>query len=305
MSALTLLEQSKAIANPQSQAIVNAFALEFDINSRIPYMSMTGYDLPFTVFDSLPTISPRDFNADFTSDYGTSSQYRVPWKNYGGKLEVDRAMKKGNPAGAATQLQLQVAAIAKKWAAHAIEGAGSTELNGLNTFLSSFWTGQIVSAGSTDGGDLLSLAMMDDLLSKVDSPDVIYMTEIVRRRLTVLARTSTAHNITFDIGQFGEPVIAYNKIPVVLMRDADTGTDILSTTETGGSGSTATASSVYAIRFGEDGFHGFAPGGVGLDVTESNPGTNYDITRLEKNAGVVLKHKRAAARLRHVKVAVA
>lgn len=305
MSALTLLEQSKAIANPQSQAIINAFALEFDINSRIPYVSMTGYDLPFTVFDALPTIAPRDFNADFTSDYGTSSQYRVPWKNYGGKLEVDRAMKKGNPAGAAIQLQLQVAAIAKKWAAHAIEGAGSTELNGLNTFINSFWTGQRINAGSTASGDLLTMAMLDDLLSRVDNPSVIYASEMVQRRITTLARTSTVHNINFTVGEFGVPVMRYNGIPIVTMRDGDTGDDILSTTEIDGAATNSDTSSVYAIRFGEDGFHGFAPGGVGLDVTETNPGTNYDVTRLEKNAGVVLKHKRAAARLRYVREAVA
>jgi hypothetical protein len=304
MSALTLLEQSKAITNPQAQAIVNAFALEFDINSRIPYVSMTGYDLPFTVFDALPTIAPRDFNADFTSDYGTSSQYRVPWKNYGGKLEVDRAMKKGNPAGAAIQLQLQVAAIAKKWAAHAIEGAGSTELNGLNTFINTFWTGQRLDASASASGGLITIDMIDELLSLVDNPSVIYCSEIVSRKITSLARTATVHNIVYTKPEFGAPILTYAGIPVVTMRDADTGDDILSTVEIDGAATNSNTSSVYAIRFGEDGFHGFAPGGVGLDVTETNPGTNYDVTRLEKNAGVALKHKRGAARLRYVKQAL-
>ena len=304
MAALTLLEQSKAIKDPQSASIVNMFAMEYIINALMPYSSVTGFDYPLTVFDALPTVTPRDFNADFTSDYGTSSTYRLAWKNYGGKLEVDKALKLGNPAGAVIQEQLQLAAIAKQWAAHVIEGTGSTSLVGLNLFLSTFWSGQFVNAGTTDGGDVLTLAMMDDMLALVDNPSAIFMTERVRQRLTVLARTSSVHNIQFGIDAFGEQVMKYSGYPVYTMKDADSGTDILSTTELGGSGSTATASSVYAIRFGEDGFHAFAPGGVGMNVEQANPGTNALITRIEKNAGVVLEHKRAAARIRYVKNAL-
>lgn len=304
MAAVTLLEQAKAITDPQKSSVVNMFAMEFIINALLPYVSMTGYDLPFTVFDALPTVNPRDFNADFTSDFGASSTYRVPWKNYGGKLEVDKALRKGNPDGAATQEMLQIAAIAKKWATHLIEGTGGVNVSGLNAFLTAFWPGQYVNAGTTDGGDLLTLAMMDDLLALVDDPTCIFMTEKVNQKLTVLARTSTAHNIQFQIDAFGNQVLHYGNVPIYKMKDGDTGADILSTTELGGSGSTATASSVYAIRFGEDGFHGFAPGGAALDIEIANPGTNYAITRLEKNAGCVLKHRRAAARIRYVKNAL-
>lgn len=304
MAAVTLLEQAKAEKNPQAAATINMFAMEYMINALLPYVSMTGFDFPFTIFDTLPTVAPRDFNADFTSDYGKSSNFRVAWKNYGGKLEIDKALKKGNPDGASTQEMLQLSAIAKKWAQHLIEGAGNTELVGLNSFFTSFWSGQMVNAGTTDGGDVLTLAMMDDMLALVDNPTCIFMTERVNQRLTVLARTSTAHNIAFGIDQFGQQVLHYGNVPIYKMKDGDTGTDILSTTELGGSGSTATASSVYAIRFGEDGFHGFAPGGVGMEVKQVDPGTQYDVTRIEKNAGCVLKHKRAASKIRYVKNAL-
>lgn len=304
MAAVTLLEQAKAIKDPASASIVNMFAMEYMINALLPYTSTTGFDYPFTVFDTLPTVTPRDFNADYTSDYGKSSNYRIAWKNYGGKLEIDKALKKGNPAGAQTQEMLQLAAIAKKWAQHSIEGAGSTELVGLNLFLSTFWSSQLVNAGTTAGGDLLTLTMMDDMLALVDNPTAIFCSEKVNQRLTYLARTATNHNINFTIDQFGNQVAAYHGVPVYKMKDGDTGADILSTTEIDGAASQSNTSSVYAIRFGEDGFHGFAPGGVGMEVKSVDPGTNYDVTRIEKNAGVVLEHKRAAARIRYVKQAV-
>ncbi len=305
MADLTLIEQAKLNSNPQAAAIVNLFAMEYLANALLPYTSITGFDYPFTVVDALPTVAPRDFNADFTADFGTSSTYRIPWKNYGGKLQVDQALKLGNPAGAATQEMLQVAAIAKKWAQHMFEGTGGVNLSGLNQFLTNFWSGQYVNAGTTDGGDLLTLAMMDDMLALVDDPTCIFMTEKVNQRLTVLARTSTAHNIQFQVDAFGNQVLHYGNVPIYKMKDGDTGADILSTTELGGSGATATASSVYAVRFAADGFHGFAPGGAGMRVQLAQPGTNYDITRIEKNAGVALEHRRAASRIRYVKNALA
>lgn len=304
MSAVTLIEQAKAETNPQAANILNLFAMEYIINAMIPYVGITGFDYPWTIFDQLPTVAPRDFNADFTSDFGTSSTYRVPWKNYGGKLEVDKALKLGNPAAAVTQEMLQLAAIAKKWAQHAVEGTGGVNLLGLNQYLANFWTGQVIDAGTTIGGDALTLAMLDDMLALVDNPSAIFVTEKVMQRITVLARTATVHNINFVVDQFGEQVQAYNKVPIYKMKDGETGTDILSTTEIDGAANASTTSSVYCIRFGEDGFHGFAPGGAGMKVEVANPGTNYEITRIEKNAGVVLEHRRAAARIRYVKQAV-
>lgn len=304
MAALTLLEQSKAIKDPQAASIVNMFSMEYIINAMLPYSSVTGFDYPLTVFDALPTVTPRDFNADFTADYGVSSTWKFAWKNYGGKLEIDKALKLGNPAGAVIQEQLQLAAIAKQWAAHVIEGAGSTSLVGLNLFLSTFWPGQFVNAGTTASGDLLTFAMMDDMLALVDNPDAIFLTEKVRQRLTTLARASSNHNINYTVDQFGQQVTTYAGIPLYTMKDGDSGADILSTTEIDGAATNSNTSSVYAIRFGEDGFHAFAPGGVGMSVEQANPGTNAIITRIEKNAGVVLEHKRAAARIRYVKQAV-
>lgn len=299
MADVTLLELAKT--KPEQEAkVINAFAMEYTAGALLGYAPVVGFDYPFTVFDTLPTITPRDFNADYTSDYGSSSTYRVPWKNYGGKLSIDRALKLGNPRGAAIQEMLQLSAIAKKWNIDMFEGTGGTSLKGVKDYLADIWSGQLVNAGTTDGGDALTLAMMDDLMALVDEPSGLFMTEAIHQRLTVLARTSTVHNIQFGVDSFGNQVEKYAGVPIYKMKDGETGSDILSTTELGGSGSTATASTMYLVSFREDGFHGFAPNGEGLNVTVSNPGTNFDITRIEKHAGVVLEQRRAAAALRYL-----
>src|SRR4051812_1983042 len=98
---VTLLEQAKLIENPAKVKIINVFALEYPVNALMPYSGgVSGFFYPWTVMDLLPTVAPRDFNADFTGDFGHASNYALPWKNYGGKLTIDENLVTGNPGGA-------------------------------------------------------------------------------------------------------------------------------------------------------------------------------------------------------------
>jgi hypothetical protein len=302
---VTLLEQARTIENPQAQKIVNVFALEYAINTLMPYTGgVSGFFYPWTVADTLPTVAPRDFNAEFTADHGKSSNYQVPWKNYGGVLKVDKALKKGNPTGAVRQEIMQLQAIAKKWAQDCIAGTGGVSMTGIHGFISSFFPGQVVNAGTTASGDLLTLAMMDSALDLISDPSAIFCTKKVRNRLTALARTATTHNINFEIDQFGMKVMHFNKIPVYVMQDEMTSADILSTTEIDGAGTNSDTSSLTIVRFGEDGVHGFTPDpSAVISVTEESR-DNFDQKRLEKNAAIVVEVPRAAVRVRYIKEAV-
>jgi hypothetical protein len=308
MSELTLLEQSKNITNPQAQEVANVFALEYPVMGLLPFEQISGFHKPFTIMDELPTVAPRDFGADFTSDYGKGSNYNVPWKNYGGKLEVDKALRKGNPAGAAMQELMQIQANAKKWAADVLQGAGGTSITGVKTFLSSFYTGQVIDAGTTAHGDLLTMAMMDDLMDLVDidSNTALFCTKKVRNRLTYLARTNASgqQNVQYDVDQFGSKVMHYNKVPLYVMLDSYDGTNIQSVTEVDGATSNNDTSSVYLVKFGAQAVKGFSPDSAVMQIDVANPGTHLAITRFEMNAGIAQMQPRAAGRIRFVKESV-
>lgn len=302
---VTLLEQARTIDKPQAQDVINVFAMEYIVNAFMPYIGVTGFHLPWTVADTLPSVAPRDFNAEFVADHGKSSQYNVPWKNYGGVLKVDKALKMGNPAGARQQEIMQLQAIAKKWAQDIFSGAGGVSMTGLNTFISDFFPGQVINAGATASGDLLTLAMMDDAMDAVSDPQAIFCTKKARQRLTVLARDYSKHNIEYGIDGFGVPVMFYNKVPLYVMKDEMTGDDILSTAEIDGAATNSNTSSLYVVRFGQDAVHGFTPNaGSVITVTEESR-DNFDQTRLEKNAAIVMKTPRSAVRVRYIKEAVA
>jgi hypothetical protein len=304
MAAVTLLEQSKLIANPQANQIVNVFATSNDFIARLPFEQITGYKKPFTVIDRLPTVNPRDFGVDFVSDFGNSTTYEVPWKVYGGKLEVDKALRIGNPSGAAMQELMQLQALAMKFTQDAFQGTGGTAMAGLGAFISLAFPGQNANAASTtNGGDVITLALMDALLRKCD-PDIITMPQIVKAKLTDLARTSTAHNIQWLPNQFGDKIMTYSGVPIVTMINEYDSTDLLSVTEPDQSDGSADTCSVWAVRFGEDGVSGFSPSTPTMMVEQANPGTNFDITNVMFNVGITAKSPRSVGRLSNIKPAL-
>jgi hypothetical protein len=308
MAETTLFEQSKLIKNPQAVEVANVFATSFVPMGLLSFETISGFHKPLTIVDTLPTVAPRDFLADYTSDFGKSSTYNIPWKNYGGKLEIDKALRKGNPSGAVDQELMQIQAIAKKWTTDMFEGAGGTSLLGIKSYIANLFPGQKISAGSTSGGDLLTMAMMDDAMDQIaDSGNkAIFVTKKVRQRLTYLARTNAAgqQNIQYTVDAFGAKVLSYYNVPIYVMLDAYTGNDLLSTTELDDGAGASTTSSVYVVSFGSDTVTGFSPSAQTLEIETANPGTHAEITRLEMNAGIAMKQPRAAVRISSVKQSV-
>ncbi len=308
MSEATLLEQSKLITNPQAVEVANVFATSYAVMGLLPFEQISGFHKPLTLTDTLPTVAPRDFTVDFSSDYGKSSTYNVPWKNYGGKLEIDKALRKGNPSGAVDQELMQIQAIAKLWSKDIFEGAGGTSITGLKAYIDALFPGQKVSAGSTSGGDLLTMALMDDAMDLIteEGTKAIFCTKKVRQRLSYLARTNASgqQNIQYIVDAFGTRVPSYNGVPIYVMTDAYTHADILSTTQTDDGGGAATTSSLYIVNFGSETVSGFSPSMPTLEIETANPGTHAAITRLEMNAGIIMKQPGAAVRISSIKQSV-
>ena len=306
MAETTVLEMAKAIRQEDAALYANVFATSYPVQGLLPIMSMTGFAKPITIADTLPTVTPRDFGADFIAAFGKHSTYMVEWKNYGGRLEIDKALIKGNPQGAADQEVMQVQAIAKQWAADVLEGQGGTSVVGIQKYLANFFSGQILnSTSSTANGDALTMDLMDKLLDQVAGADALFMSKYNRRLLTTLARTNAAgqQNISWVEDRFGVQVEAYNKVPIYTMEDAETGADILSNIQRDGADANNSTTSVYAVHFGEDGVFGFAPGGQALDVEVVNPGTHAMVTRLESNVGIGMSRRRGAGQIKFLKSA--
>lgn len=309
--ALTLTESIKLIENPQSVQIANVFASEYVVASLLPVELITGYSKPFTLIDALPTVAPRPFGTDFTPSTGSGTSYTVSWANYGGYFVGDKALAKGNPTQAKTNLLMQIQAVAKNWTADVFQGLGtSNAMKGIKYFINNYYTGQVVNGSSTtSGGDLLTQSMLDDAIDMIDSPTPantgIFLTKIARKRLASLFR---AAGVGFPqiVDNFGNLVHTYAGLPIYIMEDSYTGADILSVVEPCGNGTpTNTTSSVWVVKFGPDAVEGFGPQGGALATEVVNNGSSDLIYRADVATGLVMVTPRSASRIKFVKQAVA
>ena len=295
---LTLAESVKLYSNPVASGVVEVFARENPILEAMPFMNIAGNAYKYNVEDSLPGIAFRDFNESYSESTGAVNPQTENLTIIGGDSDYDRAliaMQAGGDDARAVHDAMKAKALTRKWLSTFFDGdSGSNpkEFDGLKVRL----TGdQVVEAGS-DGADL-DLDMLDQLVDAVvGEPTMLVMNKNARRKVRSLARNTTALSVTRDF--FGREVDAYAGVPIRVVEDDANGDPLIPNTETMGSNTSTT--SIYCLNFGPDSFHGIqtAPMDVrDLGEIESKPAYR---TRIEWYSGLVLKHPRAAARLKGV-----
>ena len=149
------------------------------------------------------------------------------------------------------------------------------------------------------GGGTLTLAKLDELIDAVvGSPDLLMMNKTLRRKVNALVRASGSAMETVS-DQFGRQLQAYAGVPIAVVEEDNEEDQILDFDEDDNTGSLDTAS-IYAVRFGLPYLHGIETGPLDardLGEVDDKPALR---TRVEWYSGMVLKHPRAAARLRHI-----
>ena len=219
----------------------------------------------------------------------------------GGDSDYDKAllaMQVGSNDARAVHDGLKAKALALTWLKTFFDGdtsANAKEFDGLNRRLTGV---QVIEAG-TDGA-VLTLDMLDRLVDAVQgTPSILLMNKAMRRAIRALARSSTTLTISRDF--FGREVDAYQGVPIAIVEDDAAGDAILDFDET--QGEADDTCSIYALRFGPDALHGIQTAAMDvrdLGELDSKPALR---TRIEWYSGLVVKHPKAAARLKGIKAA--
>lgn len=299
---LTLLEASKLTSNPIQSAIIEMYARSSGTMAALEFDDIQGNALAYNREDTLPGVGFRGVNESYTASTGIINPQVEPLAIAGGDLDVDMfILKTMGERQRAVQEEMKVKALALSWTKAFYKGDSDSdprEIDGLQVRL----TGdQLIEAGSTNGGDALSLAKLDELIDSVDDPTHLAMNKTMRRRLTIAARTYTIGGfITYKVDEFGRQVAYYNDLPIVIVDKDNEDSDILPFTEVGSGGSTATACSLYCMSMGSGKVTGIQSGAIDvrdLGELETKPSKR---TRVEWYAGIAIMHGRAAARLRGI-----
>ena len=256
--ALTLAEAAKLSQNDLQRGVVETFVIESRVLDRIPLMTIQGNAYAYNEEATLPGVEFRAVNSAYSESTGTFNPKTESLVILGGDADVDRFLvrTRGNLNDQrATQTRMKVKAAVYKFQDSFINGDTAVDANSFDGLKKRLTGTQVISAatnglpvlGSDDAARQTFLDKLDELIAAVrGGPDALYMNAGIRSRiLGALRRLNVA---TTPVGERQEP--SYNGIPLIDIGNKADGTAIIPQDET--QGSSSVASSIYAVRFGQD-----------------------------------------------------
>lgn len=297
--ALTLVEAAKMeTGDVKRRAIIELFPRSSDILMALPIDDIAGNALSYNLEETLPGISFRGVNEAFTEDAGVINPVTETLTIAGGDLDVDRFIIQTMGSGQRSIREaMKVKSLALTYTKKFIKGDNSAdprEFDGLQARLTG---SQKIQAGTTANGSALSLAKLDEAIDATDNPTHLIMNKAMRRRLTTAARTTTVGgHVEWTQDSYGRQQMKYADLPILIVEQDSTGTDIMGFTEAATSG-TATATSIYVVSLRPGMLSGIQNGGISVrDLGELDTKPVWR-TRVEWFTGLTVMHPKAATRL--------
>lgn len=299
----TILEYAKT--NPGTvlrDGVIKQFAERSSLLANLPILNINGNAYAYNREGSLPGIAWRGINESYTESTGVINPQAETLKILGGDADTDvQLVKQFGNARRAQDVNMKVKAAAHAFGSAFIEGDQSSnprEIEGLRRRLTGT---QLIDAGTTSGGDALSLYKLDQLIARVDDPSAIIMPKSLRLRFGPASRLSTVGgNVTFTVDEFGKTVTSYNGLPILVPFESNQGTDFMAFDEAAPTGGQLATNSVYVVSFGPEGVFGIQNAPIEVrDLGEVDDAPVYR-TRIEWALGVVVASAFGAARLRGI-----
>ncbi len=300
--ALTLTEASKIALNEGKvfeSAIIEQFASSSGILENIPFVDIAGNAYSYNREENLPGIAFRGVNESYTESAGIVNPVTETLSILGGDLDVDKFIIDTDGAGVRSQHEMmKVRALALRWTQQFIQGDTATDPRSFDGLRKRLTGTQLISNGSTSGGDVLSLERLDAAIDEVTNPTHIIMNKTMRRVLTTAARNQNVGGyITYELDSFGRKIAFYNDLPIIVLDQDGNKSQILPFTEVGAGGGTAQSCSIYVVSFTTMGVHGLQNGGMQVrDLGELAVKPVFR-TRVEHYQSIAVKDGQGAARL--------
>lgn len=311
--ALTLAEANKLTSSPIVPGLVETFVKESPVIDRIPFKNIQGNAYKYNEELALPGVEFRAINAAYTESTGTVNPKTESIVILGGDADVDTFLVAtgGDLADLRTvQSNMKVKAAAYKFDDTFINGDTAGDANSFDGLKKRLTGAQVLVAatnglvvlGTTDDMRHTFFDKLDELISLVPgingSNGALYMNASVKAKIGSSSRHLTTYDQTID--SFGRHIQMYNGIPLLDVGNKADGTLVIPQTEVEGT-SGATASSIYAVKFGNGEGDGSVCGlqNGSLRVTDLG---ELDVkpcyrTRIEWFVGMGVFSGKAAARL--------
>ncbi len=297
---LTLFEASKL--NPGEvvrNAVIEHFARSSDLMSALAFTNVQGGAYVYNLEGTLPGVAFRGIGESYTPSAGVVNPETERLRIGGGDLDVDLATLKMHGAEVRSTHELKkVKALSLTIGAKIINGDSTVDAREFDGLRKRLVGDQLIPAGNTDGGNALSVSKLWDLIDQVEGANALVMSKKMRNRLSAGATdTDVSGYITHSVDDFGRRITLFNGIRILVTDYDAAGAQIIDFNEVGPGGTLATATSIYAVNFGDEGVMGLQNGIMevrDLGELQEKPVMR---TRVEWLVGMAVVHGRAAARL--------
>ncbi|MEV4414008.1 major capsid protein [Catellatospora sp. NPDC049609] len=315
--ALTLAEAAKLSQDDLQRGVIETFVQVSPILDRIPFLTIEGNAYAYNEEATLPGVEFRAVNAAYSESTGTVNPKSERLVILGGDADVDTfiVQTRGNLTDQrATQTAMKVKAASYKYQDTFINGDSAVDVNAFDGLKKRLTGGQVIAGGTNgipvvgngttdpqtffDGLDAL-VALVPGLSS--GSGALYANSKIIGKIRSAGRRLGGVETVREDMT--GKRIITWNGIPLLDLGQTAAGADILPLTET--QGTAVDASSIYAVKFGQDegdqAVTGLTNGGVQTkDLGEIDAKPVYR-TRIEFFCGLGVFGGKAAARLTGVR----
>lgn len=305
MAALTLLQAAQtALGNDEVKraAIIELFATP-DLLKVLPFIDIQGGAYVYLQEGQLSGVAFRGINESYSTSVGLVNPQTERLRIVGGDLDVDKALLKTHgPAIRTVQERMKVKALSLYIAGKMINGDSETdprEFDGLRKRITGV---QLFPAGAAANGDALSLAILDEAIDSVDGATHLVMSKRMRNLLSQAAKNpNVAGYVVWDKDEFGNRVMYYNDLPILVTDYDDAGAQVIDFNEANPGGGTATGTSIYVVKMGDEGVTGIQNGVMEVDDLGQMNDKPVLRTRVEWLASLAVMSGRAAARVWGIK----
>ena len=314
--AVTLAQAKLNVTDDLQLGIIDEFAKSSFLLNNIPFddcVSPVGggatLTYGYTRLITQPTAAFRAVNSEYATHEVQKQRYTTDLKVFGGAYEVDRII--AGMGGIADEVALQSAQKVKAASAlfsdTIINGNSSVDANvfdGLDVAITGTDTeynadGSVIDLSTSEAVTANAVAFVDavdEWLATMDGVDAIMCNSKMLAKFRAVARRMGMYQVTKN--DFGQKVEHYGEIPLVDLG-AKAGSNDPIVAINGG------VTSMYAVRFGIDGFHAISMAGqppVKIWLPDFSTAGAVKKGEVEMVAGCALKSTKAAGAFRNIKV---
>lgn len=311
MSVMTLPEYAKGVEDLKVRATIELFPEAVDFLSVMPFLTAESGSYRYEEEGSLPeNVAFRALNEAPTAGSGLVVDRVEKTFPMAGNLDVERRLiARHGMDRRSTEERKHVKKHGSVFANTFITGDNQSnhrEFTGMKARLKivggavdgSNYESRVIANATGSGGGALSLSQLDRAIGLVESPNAIIMPKAIKDRFPAAQRdTSIGGYISVEPQEFGEEQVRYRGIPIYTGYGISKFGEFLPFNEVAHGGGSAVTSSIYVVRFSEDGVCGLQQQPMEVkDYGLLENGVHYR-TNVEWDCGMMIGDPYSAIRL--------